>query len=385
MSKATGVRTEAPGNPVPPPSPVAAEESFLQMLKSNPKPDLSKKMKAVELLRKAAKELHSKALERLGMEVSNHLTGPFDQVNNMIEKMIFRLMDEQTKEDEHKAWCDKELEKTQTMEDNKNEKIDDLKAELEVENAAVQKLTEEIKEADDMIASIVKFQKEATEVRETGKSENKLAIKDSKAAQEAIANAVAVLEAFYKESGEIPKEPWEFIQKGKKAPVELGESPSTWDSSYTGVADPKKQPGGIITVLEEISSDFSRMESETRAQEEVDQQEYEETMKANDIEKARRTKEAEMKAAEKGRRVDKIASLQSSKKDVSAELEKTVQYMKDLQPACVDGDSTYEDRKTARSSEIKALQDAQGILADAFKEKADPEGFLQSRKVKRHS
>ena len=46
--------------------------------------------------------------------------------------------------------------------------------------------------------------------------------------------------------------------------------------------------------------------------------EYEESMKANDIEKARRTKETEMKSAEKRRRVDKITSLQSATKDTSA-------------------------------------------------------------------
>jgi len=36
------------------------------------------------------------------------------KVNNEIEKMIFRLMDEQKKEDEHKLWCDQELEKSNT-------------------------------------------------------------------------------------------------------------------------------------------------------------------------------------------------------------------------------------------------------------------------------
>merc|ERR1740117_672049 len=86
LSKTTGVRTEAPGNPIPPASPVA----FVQISQSTSDP----KMKAVALLRAAATNLHSKALERLAMEVSAHLSGPFDAVNNMVEKMIFRLMDE---------------------------------------------------------------------------------------------------------------------------------------------------------------------------------------------------------------------------------------------------------------------------------------------------
>merc|ERR1719359_1078998 len=100
------------------------------------------KMKAVALLKEAAKDTNSKALERLAVEVAAHLTGPFDQVNNMIEKMIYRLMDEQKKEDEHKHWCDQEIEKTETMRDDKQDKIKDLKAEIKVEKGAVARLND---------------------------------------------------------------------------------------------------------------------------------------------------------------------------------------------------------------------------------------------------
>ena len=34
----------------------------------------------------------------------------FDQIKNMIQKMIFHLMDEQKNEDEHKHWYDGETE-----------------------------------------------------------------------------------------------------------------------------------------------------------------------------------------------------------------------------------------------------------------------------------
>jgi DNA repair exonuclease SbcCD ATPase subunit len=373
LSKSTGVRTEAPGNPIPPASPV----SFLQFGSAPSDP----KMKAVALLREAAKNAHSRALERLAVEVQAHLKGPFDAVNNMIEKMIFRLMDEQKKEDEHKNWCDEEIKKTETMKADKEDKIAELKAEIELQTAKVATLTDEIAEAEKMIADIKAFMGEATEIRAIGKKENALALKDSKDAQKSLTNAIAVLEAFYKESGEIPKEPWEFIQK----PVELGEKPATWDSSYTAVADPTKQPGGIISVLENVLSDFEKMEAETKSQEEVDQKEHEESMKQNEIEKAGRTQEVEMKTAEKGRRVEKIASLSSQKKNTEGELEKTEQYLVDLKPACVDGDSTYEDRKAARTQEIEALQKSQQILLDAFKEKEEPaKGNGKFLQVRRH-
>merc|ERR1719316_2531464 len=269
------------------------------------------KMKAVALIKEAAKDNHSKALERLAVEVSAHLKGPFDQVNNMIEKMIFRLMDEQKQEDEHKLWCDQEIEKTNTMKEDKEDKIKDLKAEIKTQTAAVAKLTEEIEAAQEMIADIVSFKKEATEIREVGKKENKLAIEDAEVAQKALANAIAVLTSFYKESGEIKKEPWEFIQ----SPVKLPKDPKTWDSPYTGVADPDKQPSGILTVLENVMSDFAKVEAETKSQEAADQKEYDQSMSDHDIEMARRTQESDMKSNEKKTRSQKIVDLQRQKKD----------------------------------------------------------------------
>jgi DNA repair exonuclease SbcCD ATPase subunit len=366
LGKSAGVRTEAPSNPIPPASPV----KFLQVSQERGVVN-DPKMKAVALLKEAAKDSHSRALDRLAVEVAAHLNGPFDQVNNMIEKMIFRLMDEQKQEDEHKLWCDQEIEKTNTMKDDKDEKIKDLKAEIKVETAAVGTLTDEIEDAETMLADIAAFVKEATEIRNTGKKENALAIKDAQDAQKSLTNAIAVLTAFYKESGEIKKEPWEFIQK----PVNLPKNPSTWDAGYTGVADPDKRDTGIISILEAVQADFAQMEAETKSQDAQDQKEFEEEMQANDIEKAGRTQEVTMKTQEKARRNDKIASLSSQKKDTEGELEKTEQYLTDLKPACVNGDSSYEDRKKARSTEIEALKKAQVILLDAFKEK--PKKFLQ--------
>merc|ERR1719181_13172 len=128
--------------------------------------------------------------------------------------------------------------------------------------------------------------------------------------------------------------------------------------------------------------EFAQMEADTRAQEAMDQKAYEEDMKECTIEKARRTKESDMKTAEKKRLTDKIDEMTSSKKNTNGELEATEQYLKDLKPACVSGDSSYEDRKEARATEIEALPKVQGILTDAFKEDASA-GFLQRPKAKR--
>merc|ERR1719412_1489627 len=361
LAKVSGVRTEAPENPSLPPSP----ESFLQL--SDPESN-----RAINLLRETAQKVHSKSFARFAEQVARSSKGPFDKVNNMIQKMIFRLMAEQKDEDDHKNWCDLEITKTKTSKTNKEEKIELLEAKIKDGKATLDKLAEDITEASGMVAKLTKHIAEATEIREAGKQENKEAIADAKAAQNAISQAEAVLLDFYKSSGEVPKESWELLQD----PVKLSDKPSTWDSSYTGVSDPKEQPGGILTVLKKVSADFAKMEADTKAQESTDENEYQEEMKTSEIEKARRAKESEMKEQEKKRMLDQVDSWEKSLKHTSDELEAVEQYMKDLKPACVDGDSTYEDRKKARTAEIDALKKAQVILADYKKEKKDGAAFL---------
>eukprot|EP00929_Paragymnodinium_shiwhaense_P007315 TRINITY_DN111236_c0_g1_i1.p1 TRINITY_DN111236_c0_g1~~TRINITY_DN111236_c0_g1_i1.p1 ORF type:complete len:725 (+),score=296.09 TRINITY_DN111236_c0_g1_i1:89-2263(+) len=377
LAKATGVRTEAPENPVLPPTPVeaGADAGFIQGSKGKgllpssvtdaPSQQKDLRQRAIALLRHQAQSSHSKKFAQFADEIAAHLSGPFDDINNMIQKMIFRLMAEQKDEDEHKHWCDLETSSTNSSIEDKEGKIATLELKIEAHKAKAAALAEEVEAARDFAAKLETHIAEATEIRNEGKTENKKAIDDAKKAQDALAKATAVLEGFYKDSGMVKKEAWEFVQR---QPVELPAEPSTWDASYTGVSDPANQPDGILTVLKTISADFAQMEADTMAQEEMDQKAYDDEMKTSKIEKARRAKEAEMKDAEKKRTLDKVAADESRLKSTNNELGAAEQYMKDLGPACLEGDSTYEARKADRDAEIAALKEAQVILADAFKE-----------------
>merc|ERR1719437_212057 len=185
----------------------------------------------------------------------------------------------------------------------------------------------------------------------------------------------------------IEKESWELMQtKSGQEPgsVILPDTPSTWDASYTGVTDPTEPGAGIIAVLQKTNEQFAKMETDTKVQEESDQKFFEEEMKDCDIEKATRVKEAEVKDTEKKRQVEKTATLSAEKKHVEEEHEITTQYLADLQKACVEGSSTYDDRKAARQKEIDALHEAKDILKAAFEQNATaPASFLQQGRHKR--
>merc|ERR1719487_2695838 len=194
--------------------------SFLQLGGEDPK------MKAVNLLRKAAKAAHAGSLAKMADKISTY-DGPFDKIKQMIQKMIFRLMSEQKDEDDHKNWCDMEMEKSTESKEDKDEKIQMLKKKVAEHDAAIKKLIKQITDNNDKAATLTKYMEEETELRNENHAEIEATIKDSQDAQAAVTQATQVLKDFYKESGMIAKEPWEFVQVSSRRGVDLPDSPDT--------------------------------------------------------------------------------------------------------------------------------------------------------------
>merc|ERR1719379_2318996 len=313
--------------------------------------------------RKTATSLHNKALERLAQQISTY-DGPFDKIKAMMQKMIFRLMGEQKDEDEHKLWCDMETEKSTESKDDKADKKEMLTRKVEEMDAAIKLLVKQITENNAKVKTITEYQETETALRDENHAEIVATIKDAQDAQKALTDAVQVLKDFYKESGMIPKEPWEFLQTGSRD-VELPESPATWDSSYTGTADPKSGADGILTILDETMQKFSKMEAEAKVADETDQKEYEQDMAAKKIELDETNTDTTMKTKKKESVQEQMETAAARLKHTSSELDAVEQYLKDLEPACGTGDSSYDDRKKARADEIEALRKAQTILEEA--------------------
>merc|ERR1719281_1444750 len=220
--------------------------------------------------------------------------------------------------------CDMETEKSTESKDDKDEKVKELTAKVNEMDAAIKLLVKQITENNAKVAQIAEYSKQETDLRTANHAECEATIKDAQDSQAAITSAIAVLKDFYKESGMIAKEPWEFLQTGSRKDVELPDKPSTWDSSYTGAADPNAGGEGILTILDETMQKFSKMEADAKVADETDQKEYETDMAAKKVEIEETGMDAQLK-------------------NTSSELDAVEQYLKDLQPACGDGDSSYED------------------------------------------
>jgi len=242
-----------------------------------------------------------------------------------------------------------------------------------------------IKQLDAKVAALLKYMTEATQIRSEGKKENMLAIKDAKTAQAAIAKAQAVLLSFYKDSGMVAKEDWEEFMQVDAVPgsmknggkVVLDKAPKAWSGSYTGQSDPNAAGTGVIAILTSTAADFATMLASTKSQENLDQNQYDKDMSASKIDKAKTAKEAEMKRDAKKRMDDDVRSQEKKRNHALSEHGAVTQYLKDLEGSCIDGDSSYDDKKAARTREITSLRKSQQDLEKAFNA-----AFLQ--KIQQH-
>merc|ERR1719460_1173370 len=370
LSKVTGVRT-----------PESKGISLMEVAKAAKKVS-DPRAQIVNLLRKAGNTKQTAALQKLADKIAalklgqTPGSGTFDQIKNMIQKMIFHLAAEQKDEDDHKNWCDKELETTAMMKADKETKRDTLQASIDVLTQEIEDLKVKIKENMDAVSTMQKEIEEETAERQAEKAENMATIKDSQDAQTAVSEAIAVLSEFYKGTGMVEKEDWEFNQmkasvRRIRAPpgeTELPEpNPELFESPYKG----SEGGTGVVGMLKEISENFALMETNAKADETEQSDEYEKWMTDTKISISEKEKDTEMKEARKERQKEKLVGKTDDFNHNKKELEATVQYLADLQHACVDGDSTYEDRKAARTKEIEALKEAQDILEKAFDEPAE--------------
>lgn len=321
-----------------------ANTSFFQL--SDPREQ------AVKLIMASATLHKNGMMQRLAQQI-RMTKSPFKQIKNQIQKMIFRLNKEQTDEDNHKHWCDTEIETTQQQLKDKQEKLDSLQAKIDKLRAEIETLTEKINEDEQSVADTNQYLKDETELRNANHKQNLVTIDDSQKAQKAVSAAIAVLTQFYKESGGVEKEAWEFVQ-------------TTQDPGFEGKFNSTEGHTAVLNLLEECLEKFSSMEAEASAADEGDQQAYDEDVSAKKILLAELRNNVKMKTARRSTAEQNLQNTENQHKKVGNQKYALDVYMKDLEPACITGDSTYEDRKAARVNEIQSLKDALGVLKKAF-------------------
>jgi len=303
--------------------------------------------KVVSFLNEQARKSGSRLLSEMALSAQ---ANPFGKVKKMIKDLIVKLMEEATSETEHKGWCDTELTTNKQTRDKKTAEVNELESTIEDLTATIAELTQSIADLTAAVKELDAAMAKETEERTAAKAKNTETVKDAKAAQVAVEEAMAVLKDFYAKSAEATA----FAQQP------AADAPETFEKPYKGLL---AEGGNVVDFLEVILTDFARLESETAAAEAEEEEEYKTFMFESKKDKALKENEIKLKS---GTKTDKESALQQAQADLKVtkeQLDKALEYYEKLKPTCVDSGITYEERVKRREEEIVSLQEALKILA----------------------
>merc|ERR1719309_364372 len=136
-------------------------------------------------------------LDFIALALRDQNSGTFDKVIGMIDEMVAILAEEQTADDDKKAYCEAELDKTEDSKKSLERKVDDLGAALEDTKGMIATLTEEISALVDGIKALDKAVAEATENRKAENVAYKELMATDTAAEQLLGMAANRLAKFY--------------------------------------------------------------------------------------------------------------------------------------------------------------------------------------------
>jgi hypothetical protein len=325
-----------------------------------------------DFLASEGRRLHSSQLSLLAQKVG---ADPFGKVKKMIDDMITRLLNEANEDAQHEGFCDKEIGKSKVTRNKLSEDIDALEAAVEDGKATIMMLAEEIKTLAKEVADLDGSVLEATKVRKQEKATNKATVEDSEAALNAVSAATAVLKKFYEKASmatgllqmnigrpTMGSDEWDALANPNfKGTIDKGhkEGMQTFGKKFTGQQD---AAGGVMAMLETVSSDFSNLIADTKADEAKAQETYDGFMVESKSAKATKSRKIEMDEADKAAAEQKLQEDTKDMKGTQDELIAADRYYEKLVPQCIDKGQTFEERTASRESEIASLKQALKLL-----------------------
>jgi len=300
--------------------------------------------RVIALLKAKSTQLDSPVLAALATKAS---ADPFVKIKKLIQELIERLLQEAADEANHKGWCDKEFGKAKQSRKNKAEAVKALNENLAKSEALRDKLTEEVavltKEIDELDSALSKTTKE----RNDESADNAATVSEAAEGQAAVEQAIGVLEKFYKTAAKAEV----FIQ--------TSQVPDMPDAGFSGANKGSQSAStGILGMLDVIKSDFVRTIKETEKAEKAAAKEF---MEFETTTKVSLGTKKVSKSAKEGELTETNSSIDEDNTSLGEEqslLDKAVQEIIELQPACVDTGMSYEERVAKREQEIEALKEA---------------------------
>jgi predicted nucleic acid-binding Zn-ribbon protein len=299
----------------------------------------------------------------------------FVKVRSLIKDIIARLVAQARAEASTKSYCDQAMKKEITSRDDANHNIEAAKAKITTSQARIEALMAMIAEDTKEIADLQKSLAEAAEMRQADSAEHYKIQQETLAGANACRHAMYVLQQFYGCKGTCMEDygDGQYGVTAKSALVQkyvppnsdrdgntVGDlSPDIFKKEYAGAHENSK---GIFGILEVLISDFERTTQAVNSEEEESVRAYIEITMVTEMDvgehKAAIVMNEGLLAEAKGNLLEGQGEMGDAKKM----LENSESKLDALRKMCVEGEETWEERKSKREEEIEALKDALDIL-----------------------
>merc|ERR1719486_1060402 len=350
----------------------------LLQLKTNARQVAQRAMAALAMPRDRRLDLIALALK--GKKVS------FEKVLGMIDDMVKLLGEEQVSDDDKKAYCEAEIDKTEDELKALERKVSDLDKAIEEHRNAIETVTEEIASLEAGVKALDKEVAEATEQRKEEHAEFVSTLAANNAAVELLGIAKNRLQKFYNPKlykappkRELSAEDRISVNFGGTAPAtaapggiagtgvtalaqaDPGAAPETW-GRYEKAG---QESTGVMAMIDMLVADLDKEIQTMEVDEKNSQEEYEELMEAS---AQKRASDVKSIADKEGAKADLEANLQKlgeESKTTKAEAMAKGKTLMDLHSECDWLLQNFETRKEARAGEVESLKRAKAVLSGA--------------------
>merc|ERR1719387_2311698 len=317
----------------------------------------------------------------------------FSKIMAQIDGMVKVLGDEQDDDDTQKAFCEKEISKSEKQQAETEEAIEVSAAAIEEMTSSSATLAEEIKTLGEEIKALDKAVAEATEQRKEEHAEFLTFQTESNAAVQLIEKAKNRLFKFYRPTmyKEAPKRE---LTEEEKILAASGRSdmiatvapeliPGTTQAVFAQVAvkddaAPAPPPetwgayqkkdgksNGVIGLMEMLAKELQTDITEAEHEEETSQKDYERLMAESQKSREEKVGSITTKEAAKAELDMKLETTKEQKALQETELANIKTALHELHANCDFLIENYDVRKEARVNEIEGLKNAKSVLSGA--------------------
>jgi len=304
----------------------------------------------IDFLKTESVRLGSHELSALAMAAA---ADPFLKVKQLISELINRLKSQATAEATQKGWCDKEMGTNKHTRETKSAEVDTLTAQIEGLTANIAKLGKEIAKKGKEVTAIETAVAEFSKKRAKEQASNAAAVKDAKAGQAAIGQAVKVLKDFYAKAAKATV----LAQKTTKDQPKV---PEIFDGAYKGE---QASTGGVLGMLDVIKSDFARLEADTNSAEQAAQAEFDSFM--SDSAQTKAVLEVDLKHCKTNKMGDEgeLSNQKTELESAQSILKGALDSYEKLKVPCEKEPMSYAERKGRREQEVESLKQALELLS----------------------